>query len=44
MNDAAVRHPVQAAVVAFISATNAFDIESALAARAVERVPSPVSI
>jgi hypothetical protein len=31
MNDAAVRHPVQATVVAFISATNAFDIESALA-------------
>lgn len=31
MNDVATSHPVQATVVAFISATNAFDIERALA-------------
>jgi hypothetical protein len=31
MNDVAATHPVEATVVAFISATNAFDIERALA-------------
>lgn len=31
MNDAAASHPVQATVVDFINATNAFDIERALA-------------
>ena len=31
MNDVAAPHPVQATVVAFINATNAFDIERALA-------------
>ncbi len=31
MNDVAASHPVKATVVAFINATNAFDIERALA-------------